>query len=190
MYCTVSDLKTYLSISESTDDTLLLSLIEDAQSIIDAETRRTFELPAADATRYFDAAADVKNETLYLDRDLYSITSITNGDGTTVGASSYVTEPRNDKPYYAIRLKQSGGVRWNYLEDSENAIAVTGRWCYSNTPPALIERVCKRLAAYLYRQRENANDLDRALVVGNATVLPQQLPQDIRNDLQAYKAIV
>lgn len=190
MYCTVGDLKEYLGISEATHDALLSSLIQDAQAIIDATTLRTFELPAADSTRYFDAAADVRNETLYLDRDLYSITSITNGDSTTVSGSSYVTEPRNDTPYYAIRLKQSSGVRWNYLTDSENAIAVTGRWCFSATAPALIQRVCKRLAAYLYRQRENGNDLDRALVVGNATILPTQLPQDISNDLQAYKRIV
>lgn len=190
MYCTVSDLKSYLGLSESTDDALLVSLIQDAQAVIEAETLRVFELPDADSTRYFDASTDVKNETLYLDRDLYSITSIINGDSASVSGSAYVTEPRNDKPYHAIRLKQSGAVRWTYIEDAENAIAVTGRWCYSSEPPALIQRVCKRLAAYLYRQRENANDLDRALVVGNATVLPQQLPQDIRNDLQAFKRLV
>lgn len=190
MYCTVDDLRNYLSLSDYSDDDLLEQLIIDAQAIIDTATARTFELPSVDSTRYFDASVDVQDGLLYLDQDLYSITSIVNGDGTVVAPSSYVTEPRNDKPYHAIKLKQSSAVRWMYLEDAENAIAVTGRWCYSATAPAAIQRICKRLTMYLYRQRENANDLDRALVIGNATVLPTQLPQDIQLELQAYKRLV
>ena len=64
-YATVSQVKSYLGISASTDDTLLGTFIAAAQKIIDAHTRRTFEASTA-TTRYFDAMSDVTGSTLWL----------------------------------------------------------------------------------------------------------------------------
>lgn len=187
-YVTTAELKRYLNITSSTDDTLIGELIASAQKMIDIATGTTFEA-AADSTRYFDAIGNVDGVYLLFDRWCASITSITNGDGVAVASTDYVTEPRNDTPYYGVKLKSSKDVTWTYGDDEENAIAVVGKWAYSTTPPADIVQACKRLAAFLYRQRENANDIDRAVIVGNATVLPSQLPADVQRLIAPYKSL-
>lgn len=187
-YCSVANLKEYLGITTSTDDGLLADLIASADRIIDTDTGRTFEA-IEDSTRYFDAYADVVADTLYFDTDLCEITSITNGDGTSISVSHYVTEPRNRTPYFAIKLKASSSKQWVAASngDGENAITVVGKWAYSASAPDDIVQASNRLAAYLYRQKDNANDLDRAIVAGNSTVLPSSLPSDLKQILRAYR---
>ena len=189
-YCGVEELKEYLGVTGATDDAMLLTLLAAAQRTIDSYCARTFEA-TADTVRTFDSQRDVDGYTLTVDSDLCAITSIVNGDGTTISNSHYVTEPRNETPYYAIRLKASAGKVWTstVAGDSENAITVTGKWAYSTSAPSDIAHVCKRLAAYIYRQKDNAGDLDRAVIAGNSTILPAQIPSDIRLMLTPYKRL-
>ena len=189
-YCGVDELKEYLGVTGATDDAMLLTLLATAQRTIDSYCARTFEA-ASDTVRTFDSQRDVDGYTLTVDSDLCSITSIVNGDGTTISNSHYVTEPRNETPYYAIRLKASAGKVWTSTVsgDSENAITITGKWAYSTSAPSDIAHVCKRLAAYIYRQKDNAGDLDRAVIAGNSTILPAQIPSDIRLMLAPYKRL-
>ena len=187
-YCGVDELKEYLGVTGATDDAMLLTLLAAAQRTIDSYCARTFEA-TADSVRTFDSQRDVDGCTLTVDSDLCAITSIVNGDGTTI--SDYATEPRNETPYYAIRLKASAGKVWTatVAGDSENAITVTGKWAYSTSAPSDIAHVCKRLAAYIYRQKDNAGDLDRAVIAGNSTILPAQIPSDIRLMLAPYRRL-
>ena len=189
-YCGVDELKEYLGIESATDEPMLLTLLAVAQHTIDSYCARTFEA-TADTVRTFDSQRDVDGYTLTVDSDLCAITSIVNGDGTTISNSHYVTEPRNETPYYAIRLKASAGKVWTSTVsgDSENAITITGKWAYSTSAPSDIAHVCKRLAAYIYRQKDNAGDLDRAVIAGNSTILPAQIPNDIRLMLAPYKRL-
>ena len=189
-YCGVDELKEYLGVTGATDDAMLLTLLAAAQHTIDSYCARTFEA-TADTVRTFDSQRDVDGYTLTVDSDLCAITSIVNGDGTTISNSHYVTEPRNETPYYAIRLKASAGKVWTstVAGDSENAITVTGKWAYSTSAPSDIAHVCKRLASYIYRQKDNAGDLDRAVIAGNSTILPAQIPSDIRLMLTPYKRL-
>jgi len=183
-YTDTTTLKRYLGITGTGDDTLLAELIVTAQKIIDGKTDRTFEA-TADSTRYFTVGVDTRGSYLYLDGDLASVTSVTNGDGTTVTAAQYTTEPKNGTPIHVIKLLRSSGVIWLYDNngDPEDAIAVTGRWAYCTTASSCtladVPGICKRIAAYLYRQKDNAGDLDRAIIAGNATILPAKLPPDI-----------
>lgn len=191
-YTTVSALKTYLGVVGNTDDALLTALIARAQAIVDAYCGRTFEA-AQDSTRKLDAKLSVSPDkrTLYVERDLCAITSITNGDGVSVAASEYVTEPRWEKPFYGITLKRESDIRWTWDNTPEDAITVVGRWAYSATAPADIVQATERLAAYLYRQKDNMSDLDRAVAVsGNMTVLPQSLPRDVQLILAPYRRAV
>ena len=189
-YCGVDELKEYLGVTGATDDAMLLTLLAAAQRTIDSYCARTFEA-TADTVRTFDSQRDVDGYTLTVDSDLCAITSIVNGDGTTISNSHYVTEPRNETPYYAIRLKASAGEVWTSTAagDSENAISITGKWAYSTSAPSDIAHVCKRLAAYIYRQKDNAGDLDRAVIAGNSTILPAQIPNDSRLMLTPYKRL-
>lgn len=189
-YTTASALKTYLGITANDDDTLLGTLVARAQKIVESYTGRVFEV-SQDSTKYLDAMRDVDEHgrTLYLVDDLCAITSVTNGDGTAVAATEYVTMPRVGGPWWGLMLKQGSAVRWNWDASPETAIVVVGKWGYSTSAPADVVQATERLAAYLYRQRDNANDLDRAMIAGNTTILPQRLPSDIKDLLEPYRRI-
>lgn len=184
-YCTVQDVKNYLDISESGDDSLISDCIDAAQAAIDAYTHRTFEA-SADSTRYFDAVGEhVMGRTLYLDSDICSITTVTNGDGIVISSTERTTKPKNITPYYAIRILASSGKIWTYTDDYEDAITILGRWAYSTTAPAQIQHACKRWAAYIYRQKD-AQMYDVTAIEAGVLVQPQGIPLDVRNLLQPF----
>lgn len=188
-YTTNTLVKTLLGLSDSTDDTLLTNLIAQAQSIIDAYTGCTFEA-SANTTRYFDAVQDVRGLVLRLGTDLCSIESITNGDGTTITSGQYVTEPRNGTPYHRIKLLQSAGVAWTYSTDPEDAIAISGKWAYSESAPAGIVRACQEMTVLFYRQRDTNSDLNRTIIAGNATILPVGLSKTTETYLRAMRRML
>ena len=187
-YCTVDEAKRYLGIAETNtnDDRLLSELVVRATGIIETATQRNFEAEA-DSTRYLHAWADVDGYDLIFGADCCSITSVTNGDNVVVSASEYTTKPRNETPYYGIRLLSSANKSWTYTDDPEDAIEIVGRWGYSISAPWDINHAAVRLASALYRQKDNANDLDRAIVVSStATVLPASIPADVMEILKPY----
>lgn len=179
-YVDKAAVKLYLGIATTDDDALIDVLIARAQAAIDAQVGRTFEA-AADTTRYFDGCA-VHGQQLKLDADLCAITSITNGDGVSLSANDYRPEPRNYKPWYALRLLSGA---WNTTDE----IAIVGRWAYMQTADAAIQHITIRLTAWLYRQKDNHSDMDRATVVGNMTILPAKMPSDIAELLYPYRRL-
>lgn len=183
-YITTTDLAAYLGIDSDTDVILLQELADAASDWIDRETGRTFTA-SADSTRYLDSAA-VDGDVLWLDGDLCAITGITNGDGTTVTSASYTTMPRNRTPYYALKIKSTSTVWWDGVSGE---IAIVGKWAYSTTPDETIVQVCRRLAAWMYRQKDNMGDTDRAVLAGGGVVLPARLPADIADLLRSYKRL-
>lgn len=185
-YTSAADLRAYLGIAATGDDTLMATLAERAQAAIDRHCNRTFEA-AANSTRYFDAIGrHIEGATLYLDRDLCAINSVTNGDGTAVTA--YVTLPRNDTPYYALRLKSSAGVLWTYSTDWEKAIAISGKWAYSESPPDDIMQAAVRLAAFYYRQKD-APLQDVTAIEAGVVIRPLAFPDDVRALLAPYRRV-
>lgn len=181
LYITVARLKQELDIDSLADDNLLARKIREAQVMIEQATRRTWKA-TSDTTRRFDAAWDVEGRTLWFPHlDLCAITTVLNGDGATIAADKYITEPRGETPYYGLTLRASSGLGWTYTTDPEDAIAITGRWAFSVTPPDDIVDAAVRLSAWLYRQRDSSSDFDRVSVgVNGVTMLPASIPQDIR----------
>jgi len=180
MYASLTDLTAYLGIDTSTaDDGLLSQFLTRAQAAIDNTCHRTFEA-SADSTRYYDYRS-VDDYTLYLDADLCAITSVVNGDGITIGAASYTTEPRNMTPFYALRLRESTGFAWDGWNSD---IAVTGRFAYSVSAPAPVQQATVRLAAWLYRQKDNTGN-DAPIIAGDVTILPARLPSDVYELLES-----
>ena len=187
-YSTVADVKTYLDVTGTGDDGLIASMLTAATSAIDTYTGRLFNVQS-NTIRYFDSEADVQGLTLHLDHDLCEIDSITNGDGTTVTSAQYVTNPRNDTPYYSIKLKSSYSLWWEDDDngDSEDAIAISGKWGYSQVPPDDIEKACLRLASFYYRQKDaQVYDITITPELGQLTI-PQGIPADVRMMLNRYR---
>jgi hypothetical protein len=189
-YATLEQLKAYLDIAAANtdDDELLTMALDNASATIDVQTHRTY-VSVADETHTFDAIRDVEGLRLWLRGDLALLTAVTNGDGQVLPPDALVTEPAF-APFYALTLKRNRGLAWTYAGDPEQAIGVLGRWAYSVAPPAPIVQATTRLAAWLYRQRENANDLDRAIIVGNATLTPSRIPADVLMLLRPYRRLV
>ena len=190
-YCDAAALKRYLNITVSTDDTLLGECISRAQALIDVTCNRTFEA-ATDSTRTFDALVDVGEDhrLLWLDADLCAITSVTNGDGTTVAADAYTPMPRHATPWYALQLKRGGAVSWTYEAAPEDALTVVGRWAYSVSAPTAIVQACVRLAAWLYRQKDSNADPGAPRVTPEGTwIMPSALPKDVEALLKPFRRI-
>lgn len=85
-------------------------------------------------TRYFDAtciahSGPINGGVLSLDQELYELTAIVNGDGSTLGVGQYTLLPRSGPPYTRIQLVP-GALRW--LPDGNlnpiEAISVSGIW--------------------------------------------------------------
>lgn len=191
-YTTNTKVKLLLGETSASDDALLTTLIAQAQDMIDVFVGRTFEADS-DSTRTFDSERDVCGYRLWLDHDLAAITSITNGDGTVLTTSQYTTEPRNDTPYYAIRILSSTGQYWqanSTTGDPEDAISIAGRWAYSITAPDGIVRACEEWAVLLYKQRDSSSDLNRTVIAGNSTILPAGLSEATRKYLTDMRSLV
>ena len=118
----------YLAIVGTGDDTLMLDIIRSVSNDIAHAAHRAFS-PRVE-TRYFDYRRDVDGAYLYFDADLLDLTTLTNGDSTTISSAAYVFEPRNMYPRYALKLINSSGVYWTYNQDTENAISIAGVWGY------------------------------------------------------------
>ncbi len=190
-YTTAAAVKTYLGISSATDDALIGTLVTAAQSAIDQYTRRVFECSSATA-RLLDAASDTdpRGRILYLRDDLCAITSIVNGDGVTVTAAQYVTEPRDTTPYYALRLKTSTQTAWTFATDQEGAISITGKWAYSATAPADVVQAATRLAAWMYRAKDAQVFESTAFSEIGTIRVRMDIPADIKALLDPYRRLV
>jgi hypothetical protein len=189
-YCTVADVKEYLDVQATDDDALLGDLIDRAQKAIDSHTRRTFEDPGADDTREYTVGIDTDGLNLYFDEDIYSITTVVsdadNASPTTIASSDYVTIPRNTTPYYGIKILSSSNETWDYTDDPENGIEITGRWAYSSEAPDDIVQACARWAAYMYRQRDSQVFDVTAIPDAGVIQIPKGIPADVKMLLEPY----
>jgi len=194
-YTTLAAVRAEAKVTGTSDDALLTGYITLAQRIIEAYpplgTGRVFEV-SADTTRYLDAPPDSldtrldgPNYVLLLPDDLCSITSVVNGDGTTLTTSDYLTEPRSHTPYYALRLKSGTGTIWTFEDSPEGAIAITGKWGFSMSAPADITRAATRLCVWMYRSRDNAG-FDADIKTEEGLILGAKMPRDIRDILNTY----
>lgn len=111
------------------DDEFLKRAITQASGLIASHTRRVF-VPYAQTRLYDAAGAHVGPYHLDTDEDLLAITTLTNGDGTTIASSAYVLRPNNSSPKYRIQLKHSAGINFTWSTDWEAAISVSGIWGY------------------------------------------------------------
>ena len=172
-------------------DDAIETCITDAANDFQEETHRVFEDPGSDATRYYDCHAPaIKGKRLTLDRDLYSITSITNGDDDVLTSSEYVTMPRNsaDVPYWAIDLRSDSGLVWTYQTNWENAIKVIGRWCYSTTAPTDVIAAVRSLARH-YAELRGLHGGTRMGPGDEALALPESWPAYVQRKLQKYRRV-
>ena len=126
-YISLADFKSYTGITsaDGIDDLVISTLISGASLYIDKFTGRRFT--ANTETRYFTPPTSGRDlRVIFLDDDLLSITTLTNGDSTVITATHYNLLPLNTSPKYAIRLKESSIYSWQSTSagDAFGAISV------------------------------------------------------------------
>lgn len=132
-YATLTDFKNWLATrglagsvgTDSSDDAIIESLLVAASRYADGD--RTF-YPRIE-TRYYDVPDSIA---LYLDDDLLELTTLKNGEGTTIASSDYLCEPYNFPPYYKVKLRDTSTVNWESSSAGSNqrVISVLGWWGY------------------------------------------------------------
>ena len=190
-YIGTTELKRYLSIDGTVDDQLLQESINRAESAIDSFTRRNFlGTPGTIYASRWEQER-VVNNAFWLYEDLFSLNSLTLGDGQVVPITGPGTvgsvwlEPREGPPYRAIRLRSAYVYTWNTDQD----MVISGTLGYSTVVPDDIVQATVLLAAQNYRAKDRGPTGD---VVGNDAlgqqVMPRGLPQDVFDILQKYRS--
>lgn len=187
-YCTVDDVKTYLEITTSDKDTLIGDLIISASREIDVFCQRKFYL--TEETRKFDALEDVYKNTLFLDDDLVSVTTITNGDNTEITSSEYLLEPANEEVKWGISIKSNASISWTWENESKQAISVTGSFGFiqNGSTPNDIRFATYRLVAWRFKQRLAPFESVQFEDTGIQTI-PTAMPVDIKRIIEPYKRL-
>jgi len=183
MYCTLSDLRSYLGAGTTTsDDALLTGLIQAASQEIDVYCRRWFDGRAG--TQYYSRFTDRRtNDLLYLDSDVIQVDHLINGTGATLGPESYWLWPRNTPPYSMIKLKSN----WVWLFNVDGEVTVAGTFGYAATIPPDVTQATKELSAYLYRLKDSSTfDVTATPELGQLTI-PKGWPQHVKVDLTRYR---
>jgi hypothetical protein len=188
-YCDLLTLREYLASSNAIgtqDDGLLQSCLDRAESAIDSYTRRNFAGTAGTALYNRYSQGQVVNSALYLDRDLHTLTALTNGDGQTIPVGSTWLEPRNQAPPYRIvRLRSSYVYTWN----TDSDVIVSGTFGFSTVAPADIQQATLRYATHLYRQKDASGpDNTAGFPEGGEVQYPQGMPSDVRWLLSPYRS--
>ncbi len=188
-YARLAELKAHLGISatETTDDRLLETYLTRASKAIATHTGRTFE--ARTETRYYDY--DVHDgDLLYLDDDLLTVTTLTNGDtaATVITSGYYWLWSRNATPYWGIRLKSTFTQGWTWDEDC--FVSVAGTWGFSATPPEDVTQACIRWAAQMYHAKDAPVYETQAFPESGVITVPIGIPVDVRLLLEPYKRLI
>lgn len=152
-YCTLDALKSELGDTGTANDARYRRYIANASRAIEDVTGRTF-VPVT-ATKYFDAPTRCPDRLFLEYDDLLSITTLEDQTGTitddwetvdgggvrgittledqtsTITAANYWLYPLNMTPKHSIVLDTTTlGRAFEYDDDPEKAITVTGRWGY------------------------------------------------------------
>lgn len=174
-YASLTEFKNWARItSSSSDDDLMIELlIESASRYIDTEAQRVFYQSASDV-HYFDMPTG--NAPLFLDADFTSISGITNGDGSTLSSSDYVTLPANAVPKYAVRLVPTSGAVWKTANGNPfqciQVKGTTGESC-----PTDIKEACLMIAKNAYNRRSGQNQTSITTVTaGGLVITPEDVP--------------
>ena len=156
-YTTLSQVKNYMGIisTDTSRDGVITALLLPVSRAIDTFCRRQFYLTTE--SRVYDWS---NSRQFWLDKDLFSLTSITNGDGTMVDTTQILLYPlnRQDGPARQVQMKSNGGgLLFNWFMTRQAAITVTGQWGYvedDGTTPQEITQAANVWLGYMTNESD------------------------------------
>lgn len=195
-YCTDDDLKAWLRIGDTDDDSLLAYAITAASRIVDAYCGRQFGQITSAVTRYYTWAGSVYDyRDVLLTDDLYTVTDLvvgldTDGDGdndqTLTSGTHFDLWPANaaldGQPWKGLLLRQASTHRYNRYA---RGLAITARWGWAAVPAAVVQATLL-LAAELFARRNAPFGVAGSPELGSEMRLLAQVDPDAVNALRPY----
>lgn len=152
-YPVLADLKAWLGISATSEDTTLTTLLNSAVAFVERYTGRSFV--AAAGTREFPVRPPFVSKDrfrLWVAADLINVSTLVNGDGTTLSSGDYYLEsPNMQPPYNVIALERSSATV--FYSTNGDRISVSGDWGYSANCPDDVFGVILSICAEEYRRK-------------------------------------
>jgi len=196
-YTTLASMKNFLSIVDSTDDTLLEGLIESASRSIDRIANRRFYADSSASARSYRAN---NNVFVYVD-DISSTTGLVvktddDGDGTfettlTINTDFLVdplTASALGRPFTQLTMVNTLNVWPVYPGLFSNGlrpgVEVTAKWGWPSVPDD-IETACQILTADLYKRKDSPGGILGLGDLGAIRMSP--LGRDVTAMVRAYK---
>jgi hypothetical protein len=196
-YTTLAAMKNFLSIVDSTDDTLLEGLIESASRSIDRIANRRFYADSSASARSYRAN---NNVFVYVD-DISSTTDLVvktddDGDGTfettlTINTDFLVdplTASALGRPFTQLTMVNTLNVWPVYPGLFSNGlrpgVQVTAKWGWPSVPDD-IETACQILTADLYKRKDSPGGILGLGDLGAIRMSP--LGRDVTAMVRAYK---
>lgn len=196
-YATLAEIKGYLSISDSTDDSLLESLIESASRSIDRIANRRFYLDSSATARLYRAYSDVF---VYVD-DIGTTNGLVvavdeNGNGTYSKTltlnTDFILDPLTasslGRPYTQLTMVSNTemwpifpGITQNGLRPG---VQVTAKWGWPSVPDD-INMACLILTADLYKRKDAPGGILGLGDLGAIRMSP--IGRDVTAMVRAYK---
>ena len=196
-YATLAEIKAYMSISDSTDDTLLENLVESASRSIDRIANRRFYLDATASARLYRAYSNIF---VFVD-DIGTTSSLvvkTDEDGngtyskTLTLNTDYILDPLTsqslNRPCTQLTMVSNTeswpifpGLTSNGLRPG---VQVTARWGWPSVPDDL-NMACLILTADLYKRKDAPGGI---LGLGDLGVVRMSpIGRDVTAMVRAYK---
>ena len=183
--------------AEPGDDVFIERLLERCSREFDGDTGQWFY--AHQQARIYDVP---KGRCLELDAPLLAVTTITNGDDTTMESTEYLLYPLNGPNKAEIRIKQNSSVLWQYNSsgETEGVITVNGQWGYvdrdSVDPESMMPILNSKsavlaLALAVYKRRYGVGAEGLATVTGAGVVItPRDKSPEYWSIVSRYKRLM
>ena len=196
-YATLAEIKAYMSISDTTDDSLLENLVESASRSIDRIANRRFYLDATASARLYRAYSNIF---VFVD-DIGTTSSLVvaideNGNGTYSKTltlnTDYILDPLTsqslNRPFTQLTMVSNTeswpifpGLTSNGLRPG---VQVTARWGWPSVPDDL-NMACLILTADLYKRKDAPGGI---LGLGDLGVVRMSpIGRDVTAMVRAYK---
>jgi hypothetical protein len=196
-YATLADFKSYISemtggiqtTFTTAENTLLQQFLDQADAEIEGQTGRRFGQGANNHTHYY-TEDDIDDDTLYLDADLISVITLTNGDGTAIASTDYFLLPMNasvsgegayDGSYWGVKLKSTK----SWQTPTDGRITLVGRWGYLQGVPIDVVRAAMRIAYWYWTKRNQTGSTE--IAGAELTQQSDSYPADVRIVFERYK---
>lgn len=192
-YVTTAELRSFLRIDDSDDDTQLDLAIAAASRAIDQDTSRQFGVVGSVEERFYTGRWDPKRCRWVVDIDDLMSTSnfaaeTQDSDGDTVGAiDDYFLEPRNaaaqGRPWTQLVVKPDSSFK---PTGRVNEVAVTALWGWTAVPDA-VKQATLLQASRLFSRRTSPYGIAGSPDTGSELRLLARVDADVSVSLRPYR---